>query len=361
MNLLKDIERVNYSKKIKIRAKELADGSHSLYLDIFFNNKRQYQTLRLYLSKSPADNKANEEKFKLAIMIRDKKELDLIAFDNDFSLYNPLLMVVVASFFRQEIKTKKAEYYTAMVKIFEELYPKLLFKDLALKHCEDFYVYLKTKLKPNSASLYFAIFRHLLSSAVKKNIIKDNFSENIRLDKEETKREYLTIAELQKLILTDCKRKEVKNAFLFSCFTGLRYSDIIKLSWKNINGDYIEFKQQKTGSIERIKLSASALDLLSTIEHNTGKVFHMCKTPTENIKIVTDWSKFAGITKHITFHCARHTFATMCLTYDIDIFTVSKLLGHKDIKTTQIYAKLIDKKKDDAIDKLPDFSASKVK
>jgi site-specific recombinase XerD len=61
------------------------------------------------------------------------------------------------------------------------------------------------------------------------------------------------------------------------------------------------------------------------------------------------------IQKKITFHCGRHTFATLCLTYDIDIFTVSKLLGHTDVKNTQIYAKLIDKKKDQAIDKLPTF------
>ena len=61
----------------------------------------------------------------------------------------------------------------------------------------------------------------------------------------------------------------------------------------------------------------------------------------------------AGINKRITFHCGRHTFATMCLTYDIGIYTVSKLLGHTDVKHTQIYAKLIDKKRDEAIDKLP--------
>lgn len=70
-------------------------------------------------------------------------------------------------------------------------------------------------------------------------------------------------------------------------------------------------------------------------------------------RVVARWAVLAGINKHITFHCARHTFATLCLTYDIDLYTVSKLLGHRDIKTTQIYAKLIDKKKDEAIDKLP--------
>ena len=74
---------------------------------------------------------------------------------------------------------------------------------------------------------------------------------------------------------------------------------------------------------------------------------------TQICNAIKKWVQKAGINKHITFHCARHTFATMCLTYDVDIYTVSKLLGHRDIGSTQIYAKLIDKKKDEAIDKLP--------
>ena len=148
----------------------------------------------------------------------------------------------------------------------------------------------------------------------------------------------------------------MKNAFLFSCFTGLRLSDIESLTTKQIQGGYLHFRQRKTGDMERIKLNPGSLKIIEaqikTNPTSKSNIFYL-PSRTHIKRPLRIWIKEAGIDKKITFHSARHTFATLCLTYDVDLYTVSKLLGHKDIQTTQIYAKLIDKKKDDAIDKLP--------
>lgn len=87
---------------------------------------------------------------------------------------------------------------------------------------------------------------------------------------------------------------------------------------------------------------------------DTDKVFDLPTTTRISI-ILDNWAKAAEIKKHITFHIARHSFATMMLTLDVDLYTTSKLLGHKNIATTQIYAKIIDQKKDDAVNRVNDI------
>lgn len=154
--------------------------------------------------------------------------------------------------------------------------------------------------------------------------------------------------------------REIKNAFIFSCYTGLRISDIRELTFDRIRNVYLDFRQQKTQGVERMKLHPKAFEILEEQKERRrhsedGKIFLLPLDSGTINKVVRNWMKTAGVKKKITFHCSRHTFATMCLTFDIDIYTVSKLLGHRDLKTTQIYAKLIDKKKDEAIDKLPSF------
>jgi integrase len=145
----------------------------------------------------------------------------------------------------------------------------------------------------------------------------------------------------------------LKRAFLFSCFTGLRWCDVIKLKWEDVQftGDrvFIRYKQKKTGSHEVIDLNQNALRYLGEKQLDGHKVFRgLTYSDYLNSRLLF-WVKDAGISKHITFHCARHTFATLLLTKDIDIYTVSKLLGHRNLKTTQIYGKVIDRKRIDAV------------
>ena len=152
----------------------------------------------------------------------------------------------------------------------------------------------------------------------------------------------------------DCKYPEVKRAYLFSCFCGLRISDIYKLTWGDIVLDGEQYKvrvvMKKTAKALYLPLSATALRWLP--ERGTGKdtdnVFVLPTQMLVNYRL-SAWAKKAGITKRVTFHTARHTFATMELTAGADLYTTSKLLGHTNVKTTQIYAKIVDAKKAEAV------------
>ena len=150
----------------------------------------------------------------------------------------------------------------------------------------------------------------------------------------------------------------VRNPFLFSCFTGMRYSDIIKLRWKEVeqsNGrTRLVFRQQKTRSQEYMDLNEQAVSLMGERGAEDQLVFPGWEWNTALFNYyLRAWVKSAGIKKRISFHCARHTFATMLLTLGVDIYVVSKLLGHSSVKTTQVYAKIVDEKKQQAVDSIP--------
>ncbi len=233
------------------------------------------------------------------------------------------------------------------------------------KFFQEFADYLVSNLKsPNSAWTYFARLKVVLNNAVRERIIIQSPAKNIRIKMREIEKTYLTIDELGILVKTKCRYEIIKLAFLFSCFTGLRLSDIKKLQWKDIKKDSnntttLHFRQKKTGGVEYFPLNQTAIDLMnSTIE--TPNVFPHPETlifPMPYIskieRALYSWKKKAKINKHITFHCGRHTFAVNSISSGVDIFTVSKLLGHKDLKTTMVYAKVVDSKLNEAVNKLP--------
>ena len=171
-------------------------------------------------------------------------------------------------------------------------------------------------------------------------------------------RVYLTIDEVRALVKTDCRYDILKEAFLFSCLTGLRWSDINKLDWSEIsefNGSHrITFNQKKTGNLQYLDIPPQAFNLLKGIEKK-GRVFQSLKySAYMNIELLR-WTMAAGISKHVTFHAGRHTFAVSLITQGVDIYTISKLMGHTEVKTTQIYADIIDSVRKDAMHKIPDI------
>lgn len=212
---------------------------------------------------------------------------------------------------------------------------------------------------PRTVHTYCAMLRAALSVAVKKGYISTNpfdsvaMSDNVHITS--SQRDYLTIAELGKMVAANCPREEVKRAYLFSCYCGLRLSDIRSLTWGNIVYDgerwRIAVRMQKTGNMLYMPLSEHALKCLP--ERNgkeaSALTFGYLPTITTIETTLGRWVGNAGIAKHITFHTARHTFATLMLTLGADIYTTSKLLGHSSISTTTIYARIVDKKKDEAI------------
>jgi integrase len=167
----------------------------------------------------------------------------------------------------------------------------------------------------------------------------------------------LTLEELQSCAKAECEMPQLKKAFLVSCLTGLRFLDIQKLKWSEIQhskeqGYYIRYRQKKTKGSETLPISEQTFQLFGENQENEEYVFKgLAYSAWQNVKL-NQWMLRAGITRKITFHSARHTYATLQLTLGTDIYTVSKLLGHKELKTTQIYAKVIDSKKTEAANKI---------
>jgi integrase len=149
----------------------------------------------------------------------------------------------------------------------------------------------------------------------------------------------------------------MKQAALFSALTGLRFSDIEKLVWGELehiegNGYFIKFRQQKTKGVEMLPISQQAFTLLGARQGKEEKVLNGLNYSAYSNKHLAQWVGLAGIAKDITFHSFRHTFATLQLSKGTDIYTISKMLGHRELKTTQIYAKIIDQTKRTAADKI---------
>lgn len=228
--------------------------------------------------------------------------------------------------------------------------------------CEDFKNFLltvpsrksdKSKLAQNSAASYFSIFKAALHKSFIDGFLNIDISARIKgIKEQETRREFLTVEELNTLATTPCDRAELKRAALFSALTGLRHCDIQKLQWKEIaiDGDHsrLNFTQQKTKGVEYMPISQQALQLCGTQGKPKDLVFDGLPDPAWISNPLKRWITAAGITKKITFHCFRHTYATLQLSGGTDIYTVSKMLGHTDVKTTQIYAKVVDEKKQKA-------------
>mgnify|MGYP002624781025 CR=1 FL=1 len=221
--------------------------------------------------------------------------------------------------------------------------------------------YVFVGLSQNSKVSYFNKLRACLNQAFEEHIIDKNPMRGIEGFKaEEVAREYLTLEEVKKMAATPCNYPILKATFLFSCLTGLRKSDIEKLTWGEIQkfGDFtrIVFKQKKTGGQEYLDISDQAAAYLGTRRNDVDRVFEGFTYGAWTSLELKRWALAAGITKNLTFHCARHTFAVMMLDLGADIYTVSKLLGHRELSTTQIYAKVLDKNKQAAVNLIPSIS-----
>jgi integrase len=242
----------------------------------------------------------------------------------------------------------------------------LQFKDLTEGFCMDFRNYL-LKLKAynneekvisqNSACTYFVKFKAGVKQAWKDKKIASNIGSNVSTIKLlETQRDFLSTDDLNKLLKTECYDPMLKKAFLFSALSGLRKGDILKLTWGElelINKRHkIRFRQQKTKKIETVCITDQAFSLLGEPGKAEEKVFPGLKINSYYSKYLLLWVAQAGINKKISFHCARHSMATNQLSSGTLLSTVSGMLGHKSVKTTQIYAKVIDALKEEAADRV---------
>jgi len=373
--------------KVKLRQKEISGNRQSLYLDFYpaiphpeTGEPTRREFLGLYLFdkvKNPIDKQHNKETLQLAEQIRQKKENHLNK-PEVYTGYEKEQLKIreqgeqnFVTYFKQLADKRKASNHDNWVSAYKylETFTKgnLKFADLNEKFCNEFKAYLlttksnkssKVTLAQNSAVSYFNKLKATMKQAYKDGYLQTDLNGKVQTIKQaETQRNFLTIEELNSLVKTDCQNLLLKRAALFSALTGLRFSDIEKLVWGELeyiegNGYFIRFKQQKTKGVEMMPISEQAYSLLGERKEPADKVFEGLAYSAYSNKHLAQWIGAAGISKDITFHCFRHTFATLQLSKGTDIYTVSKMLGHRELKTTQIYAKIIDQTKREAADKI---------
>lgn len=396
--MAKQKQTAKLKEPVRIRFKQLSNGNQSIYLDYYTGDvirkenyvggKRKYEFLKLYLipERTREDRVKNEATLALAKAIQSKRIVEVQNDAHGFQNTNKSrvnLLDYLENIGKQSAEQGSRNYARTVLntvralKLFRGDY--IAFRDVDKEFLSEFTDFLRQmpkaskygvlkaggRLSNNSVVSYYGTLRTAINRAYKEGIITVNptkefdFASKVR--QEPSRREYLTLDELKTLINTECRHEIVKRAFLFSCLCGLRVSDIRKLRWCDLQRSggrvRIEITMQKTKEPLYLPISDEALKWLPERgeANDSDFIFPLTHEGTVN-DTLQHWAKIAGITKHISFHVARHTHATMMLTLGADLYTVSKLLGHKNIATTQIYAKIVDKKKEEAIGLIPNLT-----
>ena len=365
----------NTKEPVRLREKKLANGVRSLYLDIYVNGKRSYEFLKLYLipETNPQAKVQNENTMRAANTIKLNRILEIT--NNKAGLKNTsirakMLLKDWMETFRQAqeqkgVKDQKVIHNTVHALTAYNI--NVAMRDVNRDYIIGLTNFLRNdyrsprgkKLKDYSVINYLGCLRNALNMAVREDVIADNpimkLSAQDKVKAPESQREFLTIEEVQQLEATDSPYPHIKQAFLFACYTGLRCSDVRSITWGKIVKDGEKYRLHtvmfKTKRPFYIPLSKKAMQWMPERGDKTDDDLIFENIPVQvNTKLyLQPWLDKAGITKPITFHCSRHTFGTMMLTLGADIYTTSKLMGHTKVEVTQIYAKIINKKKDDAV------------
>ena len=343
---------------------------------------RDYEYLNLYLDDKPrtsAEKEHNKKILELANSIKAKRELEIKngQYGFDAGVKGKALFL---EYFRAEAEKKAkpddtgnwASTLKHMTSYVGKRYSsRITFQEIDKAFCEGFKDYLRDEattrtgkaLASSSQAAYYGKFKACLNKALVDGILSSDPAKGIQRPKITShKREYLTFEELQAMAKTECRNPTLKRMFLFSCLTGLRFSDCHKLTWGEVqqygDGWRIVFHQQKTKGLQYHDISQQARELMGKQGAPGERVFFAISKYSAYLSIVLrEWALKAGITKHLTFHSGRHTFAVLQLENGTDIYTLSKLLGHREIEVTAIYADILDKTRREAMTtRIPELS-----
>ncbi|WP_416996962.1 tyrosine-type recombinase/integrase [Alistipes dispar] len=362
---------------VTLREKPLANGNISLYLDIYRDGVRVKEYLKLYIVAKPKDKDeraANKETLRLAEEIRAARQSELN--HSAFGLISPVKQrVYLYDYFEKYIDayTKKdIRMITGAFERFKDFmaqeYPhrkeQIRFDELTPEMIKGYVDYLQSRSRGEGALGYYQRFKKVINSAVEKNIIHKSPCTGIRciVDENSLKKDVLSVEEIQQLAQTPYQNTELRRAFLFCLYAGLRYCDVVDLKYSNVDysGKRIRFEQDKTkghskNSIVVIPLSQTLLSFIGPKPEKDDYIFHL-PSHTGCLKALRTWVARAGIDKHITWHCARHSLAVNLLgEYHVDIKTVASLLGHSGLKHTEKYTRAVDSLKEKAINSLPEI------
>ena len=375
--------------KITIRTRELKDGNKTIYLDFYDEGKRWYEYLNLHLvpGNDAISKQQNDDAMAKAVEIKAKRMLGIE--DEPEPASNELPKRVFADWLDDYLtkKSRSPNYSRSYIQNIQTIIniikaylkhkrrPRLLMKKIDKAFVKGFFdyaqnTYKNTKspdnpkpLSPRTLQLVQATLTHILNDAVKDEVVAGNpiysLGKKEKLPKTKAERDFLTREEVKQMATAPSVNELVRRAFMFSCFTGLRFSDVSSLTWGNIKqtslGLVISLRaMQKTGRSLNVPLNNSALEWMP--ERNkqplNQKVFAGLVTVGQCDRVLKQMAKAVGITKNVSFHTARHTFATNALAAGGDLYTVSKLLGHQSIESTQIYADVVMETKIEAVNLL---------
>ncbi|MDO9154168.1 MAG: site-specific integrase [Paludibacter sp.] len=361
-----------------LREKPLNNGNKSLYLDIYRDGTRTYEFLKLYVNakaRTPIDREANREVLELAEKIRTQKESDLnheahgqispstkkINFLDYYQAYidkytKADIRMIKASF--ERFKDFLKEYYPALQ---YNIKPDQLTKDMMMLFVE----YLESKSTGEGALTFYKRFKKVIKYAVEHNVISKNPCAGVvcKVDEHALTKDILSVDEMKKLIATRYPEQNLntRRAFIFTLYTGIRFCDIIELKYSDVDfsNKTLKFNQAKTkghsaNSWVNIPLNDGLLSLIGDKPAKPDFIFHL-PSQTMCLKALRHWVTKAGIDKHITWHCGRHSFAVNILNNGANIKTVASLLGHSGLKHTEKYTRAVDSLKEKAINSLPTF------
>ena len=339
---------------VTVRERKRKNGKTYLFLDIYEEGIRKQESTGLWFNR--ISNNIREVKKKARDLARKR--------ENEIAQGKPIekSKLPFIKYF-ESISSKKHHPYRNALNHLRVFLKKRRIENIPLKKIDEKFIrevaeYFLSVVSQNTARAMLATVKSVMNHAVRDKLISESPAKYINLKGVDTERTYLTIEEVKIMAATKSRSPSIKKAFLFACYTGLRYSDLSKLTWKDIQDGRIHFRQKKTKGFEYIPLSQAAKDILYTdigtnvIPMPETKIFNLpySSAACNTMKV---WVRNANIKKKITFHSSRHTFATLAITQGVDIYTVSKLLGHRDLKTTEVYAKIIDSKLNDAVNRLP--------
>ena len=381
-------ERQKVKEPVRIRKRKLANGNMSLYLDVYVKGVRKVESLGLYLvpEQTPIDKQQNAHAMQVAGKIKAERILALQ--NHGVRQWNKVKRSCITLIdFLKEYEQEKFGFSASTLKgrrdlrlkvetyLNETCQPDIVLANVDADFCRGFIAFLRyaknsvrkdgSTISNGAAHHHQAVLNGALNKAVREGILASNPLKSLaskeKYQPSESIREYLTLKELKAAMAAPCPREDVKRAFLFSCFTGLRLSDVRSLTWGKIikapDGHtlYIRVRMQKTQKLLNVPLSKEALDCLYQKDDADEPIFMLPAGASNIERNLTKWMQNAKITKHITYHCSRHSFATMMLTLGADIYTTSKLLGHANVNTTSIYAKIVDQKKIETVGLVDNF------
>lgn len=371
----------NVKDVVKLRTKKLTNGNESIFLDIYVNGKRKYEYLKLYLLPGKENKGKNRETLQLANAVKAQRTIEIqngrFGFEDKPESRDMDILEWFSELREDKKASKSANYFYTSRSVLMHLTEfvgkkKVLLRDVDksfvkrfIKYLQKYISYKGVPLEKTTIYTYYMHFCIGLNKAVKEELIDKNpcdlVSNEDKPKNGTTTREYLTLDEVKRMMAAECKYPMVKKLFLLSCFTGMRYVDIVNLRWKDIKaideGVYqIEIIQQKTRQTVVVPLSENAIQWLPD-RNGASDNDRLFKMPDRSVAydFLHRWSESAGIKKNVTFHVGRHTYATLLLYYGADLYTVSKLLGHTNVKTTQIYAKVMDESKRKAVNLIPNI------